>query len=258
MAAERDKEHYYLLSTVVDDFLDDSDLSHGFWMKALKWGQRAVRKLRLGVYQEPKTYLLDVTERNTVLLPDSFVDWVIVAVKNGQYAITLAVNDEMTSLPRTTDSSSVSGLLSQHKPNGLNFDQYGGYSLLNYNGTALASYGGGLPSKGHFKYVDRGDCKELLMDYDYHFSQVYVECITDGLDPCEETVIHPYEYDYILAFMEYMYEKKNNPKATRSSIEEAGRDLYFAEVELRGRRNDITPRDMLTMSRAETRFTPKL
>jgi hypothetical protein len=258
MAAQRDKERYYLLSTVVDDFIDDFDLSHGFWMKALKWGQRAVREMRLGIYQEPKTVLLDVTERRTVVLPDGFVDWCIVSVKRGQYAITLAVNDDLATHPRTSTSSYVGGLLSQSKPNGLNFDQYGGYTLLNNNGATLASYGGGLPSKGHFKYVDRGECKELLMDYDYNFSQVYVEYITDGLDPCEETVIHPYEYKYIMAFMEHMYEKRNNPKATRSSIDEAGRDLFFAERELRGRYNDITPRDMLTMSRAEARLTTKL
>jgi hypothetical protein len=253
-----DKNKYYALGSIVDDFIDDNDLHQSFWHKALKWGIRAVREIRLDIFQHPKTEILTVTERKTVVLPAGFVDWTKVAVKRGQYVITLAVNDELASQERSAHEDTVRGLLSQHLPNGTDFGQYGGYYFYNFNGNTLASIGGGLPSKGHFKVFDHGDCKELLLDYDYSYSTVYLEYITDGIDPCKETIIHPYEYEYVMAFMDMMYEKKNNPKATNYSKEDAARDVHFAGKKLRGRFNDLSPRDILTMSRAEARMTTKL
>lgn len=250
---------WYLLGTVVDDFIDDNNLHNGMWMKCLKWGQRAVRSIRLDSNQQPKTYLLNVTERNSVVLPDAYVDWTKIGVKRGQYVVTLAINDELNTLTRTANSSdTVRGLLSQHLPNGLDFNAYGGYYFYDYNGGVLSGYGCGLPSKGFVKFVDHGDCKELLLDYDYRFDQVLVECITDGIDPCKETVIHPYEYDYIMAYMEEKLEKKYNPKATFSSKIDAEQNTFWEEKKMRARFNDMGPKDILVMSRAETRLTPKI
>lgn len=248
----------YAIATVVDDWLDDNNLHNSFWQKGLKWALRAVRRIRLDVFQHPKTELLTVTERKTVVLPEGYVDWVKIAVKCGQYAITLAVNDDLTTSERSNNESTVRGLLSQHMPNGTDFGQYGGYPLYNYQGSNLYAIGGGLPSKGYFKIVDHGSCKEMLLDYDYTYSQVYIEYITDGIEPCKETIIHPYEYDYLLAYMDMMYEKKNNPKATIASKDEADKDVFWAGKELRARYNDLSPRDILTMSRAEARMTTKL
>jgi hypothetical protein len=251
------KKHY-LLATVIDDFISDNSLHSSFWMKALKWGQRAVRQIRLDTFQHPCTSLLTVTERRTVVCPDGMVDWTKIAVKRGQYAITLAVNDDLTINKRTDSEQVVRGLLSQNMPNGTDMSNYGGYTMYNYSGSDLFCAGQGLPGKGFFKVVDHGGCKEILLDFDYRYSQVYLEYITDGLDACKETVIHPYEYDYILAFIEMMYAKKNDPKATVNSKYEAERDVFFEEKKMRARYNDLTPKDILTMSRAEARLTTKL
>lgn len=253
-----DKKPYYKLASCVDDFLDDNSLHNGFFMKALKWAQRAVREIRLDIFQQPKTVLLNVTERKTVVIPEGYVDWLKIAVKKGQYAITLALNDDLTITERHKGDNSIRGLLSQHMPNGTNLSGYGGYMFNNYNGSNFLGWGGGLPSKGFFKIVENGDCKEIFLDYDYNYSQVYLEYISDGLSPCEETIIHPYEYNYVMAFMEMMYEKKNNPKATNYSKEEASRDLFDAGRQLRGRYNELDPRTLITMSRAEARMTTKL
>lgn len=252
------EDKYYFLGLIVDDFLDDNNLHNSFFAKAFKWAQRAVRNIRLDVFQHPKTVLLDVTERRTIVLPDGYVDWTKVAAKRGQYAVTLAVNDDMTINERHIGDDVVKGLLSQNMPNGIDFSQYGGYTFFNYNGVNMPCIGGGLQSKGHFKFVDNGACKEIFLDYDYSLKQVYLEYITDGLSPCKETVVHPYEYDYILAFMEEMYAKKNDPKATNYSKEEAGRDVFFAERKMRGRFNNLDPKTLITISRSEARLTPKL
>lgn len=253
-----DNSRYYKIATIVDDFLNENDLHNGMYLKALKWAHKALRDIRLDIYQEVKTAQLTITERKTAVLPDGFVDWVKVAIKKGQYAITLAVNDDLTVQNRTVNDTTMNGLLSQHMPNGTDFGQYGGYYFNNFNGSNFLAVGGGLPSKGYFKVVEHDSCKELLLDYDYPFTSIYLEYITDGLDACDETVVHPYEYNYIFAYMEMRYEKKNNPKATNFTKDEAEKDVYFEGLKLRGRYNPLDPKTFLTMSRAESRMTTKL
>jgi hypothetical protein len=249
---------YYRITSIVDDFLDENSLHSSWYQKSLKWAYKALREIRLDIFQHPKSLLLPVTERKTIVLPGDFVDWTKIGVKRGQYVITLALNDDLTINERHANDATIKGLLSQHMPNGTDFGQYGGYYFNNFNGSNFLSIGGGLPSKGYFNIIDHGGCKEIALDYDYGYSDVYLEYISDGIDPCEQTIVHPYEYDFIFTYMEYRYELKNNPKATNYTKDEAGKDLYFAGVKLNARYNDLDPRTLITMSRAEARLTTKL
>lgn len=245
------------LSAIVDQFLIENDLHDGFFPKYLAVACRGLREIRLDVAQDVKTVLLDVTDRKTVKLPEDFVDWVKVGAPYGQYALPIGLNDELNGIKRTTTSPQVRGLASQHIPNGITQESY---TFFNYNGGSVTGcfIGGSLPSKGYFKLFDDGNCRELLMDYDYNLSQVYLEYITDGLDPCGETILNPYLYDYTFKFMEAVFEKKNNPKATAYSITEAERNVYWAEKKLRARKNNLDPQTILNLSRQETRLTPHL
>lgn len=251
------KTKYYRLSACVDDFLDEKDLHNSFYQKSLKWAIKAVKEIRFDIFQQPITKILPVTERKTVVLPDDFVDWLKVGVKKGQYVITLAVNAELAESERHVGDTTVLGLLSQNMPNGTDFSRYGGYLFNNFNGTSFLGCGGGLPSKGYFKVVDNGNCKEIILDYDYSFPQVYLEYISDGI-ACGETIIHPYEYDYIFKYMESRYERNNNPKATNYTKETADRDLFDEGLKLRARYNDLDPKTLITLSRSEARMTTKL
>lgn len=256
------KNNYNQVSAIVDQFLIENDLHNGMFPKCLAWAMRGLREISLDSFQDIKTALLNVTDRKTVLLPEGFVAWTKVAAPRGQYAITLGVNSEMTLLPRTIASKSVSGLLSQHQPNGIDFSAYGGglggYNFLNFNGSTFFGIGGGLPSKGYFRVLDTGTCKELLMDYDYSLPQVYLEYITDGFDPCGQTVVSPYLYDYLIKYIGHEYEKKNNPKANESSIFRTGQDVHYAERRIRARNNNLDPKTLLNLTRKETRLTPHM
>lgn len=250
---------FYKVSAIVDQFLIDNDLPNGFFPKALSWALRGLREIKLDVCGDVKTELLDVTERKTVVLPDDFVDWVKVGIRAGQYVIVVGVNSDLNTLPRTASSPSIAGLMSQHMPNGIDFSQYQGYDFYNFNDGPLYGVGQGLPSKGYFKYHDDGNCKQLLMDYDFGISQVYLEYITDGLSSCGgDTVVNPYLFDYCLKFIQCQYELRNNPKATNWSKSEAERDVFWAEKKVRARNNRITPQDILNITRQEARLTPHL
>ena len=249
---------YNKLSAIVDNFLMENDLSAGWFNKCLAWAYRGLREIRLDVWQDVSTKLLTVTDRKTATLPDNFVNWTKIAVKRGQYAIMLGVNDDLTTLNRTTDSDSVRGLLSQHMPNGIDFSAYSGYQFYNYSSGAVFGVGGGLPSKGYFKVHDNGQCKELLLDYDYPYTEIYLEYITDGIDECADPAVSPLLYDYIMCYLEAKYEAKNNPTRTEASIYRMEQNLHYATKKVRARRNNLDFQTLLNMTREYATLTPRM
>lgn len=247
------------ISAIVDHVLFTKTLPEAWWQWCLEQGLWYLRELKLDIAQDVKTELLQVTDRKTVILPDCYVDWVIVAVKVGQYFVTLGVNDRLQLGDRSPNSTDfVNGLLSQNLPNGLNFNSYGGYYAFNYNGGSLPCFGGGFIAKGSFKYHDNGTTKELLLDYDYPHTHLYLEYITDGFDPCGETIVNPYLADYIKKAIEFAWEQDKEPNRTEASIYRRGRAMYDAELKVRARKNDLDPQTLLNISRQQTRFTPKI
>lgn len=252
------KNEYNKLSAIVDNFMIENDLPSGWYAKSLAWASRALREIKLDSWGDVKTKLLTVTDRKTCILPEDFVDWVKIGIQRGQYVITLGFNDALTSIPRTTDSASIMGLLSQHMPNGLDFSAYDGCNFYNYDGGSVFGIGGGMPSKGYFKVNVTDTCKELLLDYDYGFTTILLEYITDGFDECSDPYVSPYLYDYIMCYMDYKYECKNNPKATEASRYRLGQDLHYATVKVRARRSNLDPQTLLNLTRAETKLSAKM
>lgn len=254
-----DNSKYSKVGSIVDQFIIDNSLTSHYYPKALARALWALREFNLDSFQDVKTCLLDVTDRNTAIAPKDLVDWVKAGAKVGQYVVTLSLNENLSKIQRTdADVNGVRALLSQNLPNGLDINSYGGYYFYNYNGASLAGLGGGLPSKGHFNIVQRDTYKEIILDYDFNCSQLYLEYITDGFDPCGETVVNPYLADYILKSIDFKYEEKDNPNRTEASIYRKGRDLFDAQRKAVGRFNQLDPGTMIAISRAHTRLTPKI
>lgn len=247
------------ISAIVDHVVFKKTIHSRWWQWLLEMGLWHLRELHLDTFQDVKTLYLPVTDRKTVILPSSFVDWTKIGCKVGQYAVTLGVNDKLNLLDRDPNSSDfVAGLLSQNLPNGLNFNSYGGYYFFNYNGASVQCAGTGFVTKGSFKVHQTGTVKEILLDYDYPFTHLYVEFITDGFDPCGETIVDPYFADYVKTGMEFTWEEEKEPSRTEASIFRRGKTFSDALVKVRGRKNDLDPQTLLNISRAQTRFTPKI
>jgi hypothetical protein len=244
------------IGAVVDHVLFKKGLSDTWFQWLLEMGLWELRELKLDTWQDVKTELIAITSRRTVILPNHFVDWVIVAIPVGQYAVTLGVNSKLKLTDRTDADSVISGLLSQNLPNGIDFNNYGGYFLHNFNGQAVQCIGQGMNiAKGSFRYIDHGITKELLLDYDFNQTHVYVEYITDGFDPCGETVLNPYFCNFIKCAMEKSWEEEKNPKATEASIKRKTVDFENAGRVIRARKNDLDPQTLINISRQEVRFS---
>jgi hypothetical protein len=249
---------YNKISSIVDRFLFINGLHESWFQWALEVAMWQLRELNLDTTGQPKTELFQVSDRKTVILPSNCVDVMVVAMQVGQYFVTMGVNPKLTLTDRTTDSETVVGLLSQNLPNGLDFNSYGGFYLFNYNGATAYSFGGGFKTKGMYRIKDYGTCKEILMDYDYLPSHIYVEYLTDGIDLCKETILNSYYCDYCYKSIEAVWEEKKNPSRTEASIQRKQRDLSDAGRVVRARKNDLDPQTMLNIQRQETRFTPHI
>ena len=64
--------------------------------------------------------------------------------------------------------------------------------------------------------------------------------------------------DYLHAVMDFKYEESFNPNRNEASIRRMGRNLADEERLVRASRNDLDPKTMITITRRETRFTPKI
>lgn len=256
-----EQEEYNKASSIVDQFCLKKGLSAAHWFAwALTMGLWHLRELKLDTWQDVTTELLPVTSRRTVVMPTKYVDWVKIGVPVGQYVVTMGLNDDLGTLNRITNTiDPIAALASQNPPNGIDFENYSGtgYVFSNYGGRSFTSYGQGLQSKGHFKVHKIGPVTEILLDYDVNCTELYVEYITDGIDCSGETMLHPYLADYFLKGMELTYEEEKNPSATEASIDRKSRDLYWAEKKVRARRNNLTPKTMLQLSRKHVRLTTK-
>lgn len=247
------------ISAIVDHVLFKKTLTDHWFQWFLEMGLWHLRELKLDTWQDVKTELIEVSDRRTVILPPGFQDWVVVAIPVGQYAVTLGINSKLKLGNRSTSDTIVKGLLSQNLPTGLDFEAYGGYTLHNFNRSSVQCVGQGLNiQKGTFRFVDHKTYKELLLDYDFNQTHVYLEYITDGFDPCGETILNPYFCDYVKKGMEFSWEEEKNRSRTEASIERKAKDLRDAYRLVRARKNNLDPQTIINLTRQQTRFTPHI
>lgn len=254
-----DNTRFNKVASIVEQWLIDNDLSNHWFNKYLSQAIRALEEINLDVSGKAKCGIFPVTDRKTVVLPGDYEDYIVIGIPRGQYFTPLSLNASLRLDPRAKNRSDlITGLLSQHLPNGTNMNSYTGYYSFNYGGAAMGLDSGALPSKGSFRIIDRGDCKEIALDYDFLGKELYVEWITDGFDPCGETIVPAYLKDYVIKWLEDFFERKNNPKASEASRDRTGRALAAAVRKVRARYNDLTPETMLAIERANTRLTPRM
>jgi hypothetical protein len=249
---------YYSLAAVVDQWLIENDLKNNMFPKGLAWAIRGLRELEFDSWPTVKTVLLDVTDRKTVVLPGDFVAWCKVAIKYGQYALALGENTDLSTLDRAANENFMRGLPKYALPNGVDFANYSYLPYANYQGMTLNVANTGFLTKGSFKEYRSEACTELLLDYDYGYTQVYLEYISDGFDPCGETIIHPYTYDYLFKYIDARYENKNNPDATEASRYRLNREVEDARRVVRARGNGVSPTDLENIVREFTTLALKM
>lgn len=252
-------DQYSKLSSIVDHACIVLELSvNHYYNKFLAIACWELTELKLDVANEVKTVRLPISDVNTCTLPPDCVDWTKIAVEDGQFVRTLSINGDLSKIDRTLGDPVFSHSVSPGwLPNGLSVGNYlPGFEFSNYGGQALFAQGGGLPQDGQFQVVRKlNGCKEILLAHQMNCTELYVEYISLGINPCGETIVNPYLKDYVLKAIFCRYEERQNPTRTEASIRRCQQDLAFAEVKVRGRVSTLTLEGVLCASRKGFRLT---
>lgn len=253
---------YFTIAAICDQVCIDLDLPvDKYFNKMSSWALFGLSQIKLDTGHDVKTVLLDVSDVNTALCPADFIDWTKVAVQDHQYIRTLAVNSDLSKLDRLASTVSFrNGAPPGWLPNGTDVSAYGmGFVFSNYGGRQLQSVGGILPHRGYFQVVKRSDdCYEVLLDSGLNVSQIYLEYISLGINPCGATTLNPYYGDYVRCYLHHQWEKfQRGPAKNESAIWRTGRELDDARKNLRGRTNDLDKDTLLAISRQAYRLTNK-
>lgn len=254
------QSQYNTLGSLVDQFLNAIDLPvDHYFDKYLSFAFWGMKELHLDVFQTTKTAELPISDVKTVLLPSNFVDFIVIGIRKGQYFKELSSNPQLALTERTKANvnfgeSFPPGWL----PNGVSASSYG-FFFNNTGGSALPQLGGGLPSKGFFRVLEKNGCSEIYLDIGVPGDTIYLEYITSGFCDCDdETIVNDYFSDYVLKFLNHQYEKfRKDGGKTEAAIFRTGRELWDATAVCRGRRNDLSPSDCLAVQRKSYRLTNK-
>lgn len=251
---------YNTLGALVDQFATNVDLPvDHYFDKFLSWAFWGMKELHLDIYQSIKTAELPISDLKTVTLPSSYVDWICVGIRKGQYYIPLASTDQLAMTERTQENINFGetyppGWL----PNGVAAGAYG-FFFNNTGGVALPQLGGTLPSKGFFRILEKGGCSEIYLDIGVAGDTIYLEYITSGFSDCEEeTIVNDYFSNYVLKFLNFQYESfKKGPEKSEAAIYRTGKELFDAVATVRGRRNNLDRSSLLAIQRRQYRLTNK-
>ena len=254
-----ENKKFYTITAVVDRCLEDNDLPDHYFDKFLGWGLWALREVHLDDYQEPRTVKLTMNDARSVDLPKDYVDWVVIGLQIGEMVKTLGVNAAMVGLEgedRTLGNPvSLYEMGVNNLPNGINVTNYGGYLL---SGLGVYSVGGGIDYKGYFKIFTREFGKVIQFSSLVNQTDIYLEYISDGFNPNQETTINPYFANYLREEMNHQWEKHRPIRErTRWAIDMTGRDAFDAKTVLKARTNDLDPKTILNLQRQYYQLTPK-
>lgn len=251
------------MAAIVDQCCIDLELPNDkFFNKLLSWGLFEYVNIKLDTDYQPITELLRVSDVNTVRVPANWVAVTKIGIPVGQYISVLSICEELSAQERLPNqpqfsASAPPGTL----PNGVDIGNYGGlYSFSNFCGRTLWGASGGLPKRGHYKMVRRQNGEfEILLDAGLSMQQVYVEGIALGVNANGSTICHPYLADFVRKAVHHNYQKfLRGPEKLLSEIERTGREMWDAEMKVRGRTSNLDRATLLTIMRKNYRLTPAI
>jgi hypothetical protein len=213
-----------------------------------------------------KTVKLPMNDLKQVELPLDYIDWVKVGIATGDRVKVFGTNDKLPIMVDKDDCGNVKkyegGSVGLNELP-VNFFNYGGYSFLNYINEygeyigGLYGVGGGYTDDGYYRVIkNQGENGIIQFNSQVNNTDVYLEYISSGFEPHTETKVHEYAKNAIEFYIHWrIWMHKDGPASANA---QGARKEYFDELhKARRRMMDLTPRDILEISRNEYTQTPK-
>lgn len=264
--------HYYTISAVAQEAASDQGLySEHMYFQYESWALSGYREAQFDFAQEIKTVLIPMNSLRVAELPCDCIDWIKIGIKIGERVYTVGLNTDMA---RINEADSCGNLLPNTprqpvsaQPRGINMNAYipAYFVFSNFNGQSIQGQTDpkmgiqdGLSIKEYFdiegKYpnIRIRFSSEMMMA-----AQVYVEYISDGIEPSGETYVNPYMYEYLRTYIHYRRTEGNDNislgvKRDWETKMERKRNIAAQRI------NSITPDDVINSSRKGFKLTLKV
>ena len=220
------------------------------------WAIEGFRDWHFDIASEIKTVKLTLTDWKAVEIPIDYVDWVKIGVLNSDGRIMLFTHDDRIDIHHEDEDGYPEDVTSTETLPEPTVDS-------NVDELALWNYGDsgqlfGLVAKsnsvGYYKFNPQRREIQFAPSIKSD-TEIYLEYISDGIDPCEKTVVNVYAAKLIRLYIHWQrvkYAKSSNA----GQIEMARRDYYTEHRVVQHRLSPVTVEDVIEASRNGYRLSP--
>jgi hypothetical protein len=176
------------------------------------WAIRGYRDAYFDFAGKAVPYILEMNSLRVVKLPSWAVDWVKVGVMYGERAIFFGRAGDLALYNASDDCGNLIPNAPrppiEQRPVGINIGAYigpaFGAGVQALCTDARWSYSNSASYNGLF--VEEGEYPDLRLRFSSEVSdnsQIYSELITDGQHVCGDTYVHPYMFEYVVAYIHH-------------------------------------------------------
>lgn len=224
-----------------------ADLGEGLerYAQYLHWALKAHKNWHLDQAKEIKTAEITLTPYKAIALPDDFVDWTKVGIRCGNTILTFTQDNYMP-FPRDTDGDIIPNVdedcasFDAQDPGELDLTRGGQFSNYYYNLNEKGQDTGhlfGLTAKDNWQGYFRLNKEREEIQFRSkitNLTTIYLEYISNGYDPCGESLVHPYAA-HLISLWVHWQRKKHNKLSARWEVQDARQDYIdeFNDVQYR-------------------------
>lgn len=264
------KNTYDKIDNVVKGVCTDLGEGEERYVQYLHWALEAHKDWHLDQAKEIKTIELDLTSYKAAELPDDYVDWTKIGIRCGNTILTFTHDEDMP-FAKDQDGDNVPDV-DENCPNfdvtdfslvesagaGLNSFAYYYYNLLNSKGQ---DYGKiyGLTAKDNYQGYFRVNKEREEIQFRsniINLTTIYLEYISNGYEPCGESLVHPYAAKLITLYVHWM-RKKHNKLSARWEVQDAKTEYWQEFDRVQYRMFDLSVDDILEHWRDSYTQLPK-
>lgn len=242
-------QNYVTLNEVVKSHLIDiGETTEHLYQRCLHFAFDGLKDLHFDTVRQVKTVKLTMSEAKTIPLPNDYVNYVKVGLVFGDRVKTILVNNKIEKFHDVDECGNPAPKATEGFLNGfpVGITTFGGYFFNNYLGGSFYGFGGTCYIAGYCT-VDKAR-GEILFASEVENTDVYLEYITNGINPSGDSVIDPFAAKALKWYISW--QRKQNSRQYSMSDKEQARMLYYNELRLvQARMNNFTIEDIVAATK---------
>lgn len=226
----------------------------------IKWGLEDARNYNFDINRQVKSVKIPLNSYKAIDVPDDFVDYLRIGYKDGNMIIIFDKDPGISNINDCEDGEIIENIPDRFIEDASTVDDYFLDHFLGDNGKVF-----GLKYKhngvGYFKYIREAgqiQFRSVLSS----ITEIYMDYISDGWDPCNETLLHPYYFKLNQLYQHWQFAKfkrQMNPGLVpKSVVDDAKGDYWDEHSRVQAREFDLGIEDIYDCMRQAYSLSPKI